>query len=146
MSTSEKWAYCDTSALAKRYVREPGHATLRRLVARRHVVSSTLVLVELYSAFASAVRSTRLATIAQPGLWKRVSADRLHWTLLEVTADVQRAAQELIERYPLRSLDAIHVASAQIFTLRTRASVLFVSADTRQLAAATSLGFETASV
>jgi predicted nucleic acid-binding protein len=146
MSSSEKWVYCDTSALAKRYVRETGHTTLRRTLARRRVVSSAVILVELHSAFANAVRSGRLATMAQPKLWAQIEKDREHWTLLEISADVRQAAQQLIETYPLRSLDAIHVASAKVFAMRLRTQILFVTADTRQLHAAASLGFETAKI
>lgn len=119
---------------------------LRQILARRLVVSSAIVLLELHSAFAVAVRSGRLATILQPKLWQQVEKDQAHWTLLEISAEVRQAAQQLIETYPLRSLDAIHVASAQVFSKRLRRPLLFVSGDKRQINAAATMGFETKEV
>lgn len=130
------WVYCDTSAMAKRYVREPGRAALMAALARQRVVSSVILTVELHSAFWRRVREGSLATIAMPRLFERVGADRRHWTLVETTNDVLRTAEELLEAHPLRTLDAIHVGSALVFQRRLGAAVTFVSADARQLKAA----------
>lgn len=45
-------------------------------------------------------------------------------------------AQSLVENHPLRALDALHIASAQVFQRQLKLPVLFISADSRQLAAA----------
>jgi hypothetical protein len=45
-------------------------------------------------------------------------------------------AEALLEAHPLRTLDAVHVASARVFQKRLRVPVMFVSADAWQLAAA----------
>jgi len=130
------WVYCDTSAMAKRYVRESGRAALMKALARHRVVSSVLMPVELHSAFSQRVRDGTLATIALPRLFERVAADRQHWTLVETTKEVLAEAEALLEAHPLRTLDAVHVASARVFQRRLRVPVMFVSADARQLAAA----------
>lgn|SRR5450759_8650 len=130
------WVYCDTSAMAKRYVRESGRAALMKALARHRVVSSVLMPVELHSAFSRRVREGTLATIALPRLFERVAADRQHWTLVETTKEVLAEAEALLEAHPLRTLDAVHVASARVFQRRLRVPVMFVSADARQLAAA----------
>jgi predicted nucleic acid-binding protein len=135
-----KWVYCDTSAMAKRYVREPGRAALMKLLSRRRVVSSVLMPVELHSAFCRRVREGTLATIALPRLFERVAADREYWNLIETTPDVLDEAAALLEIHPLRSLDAVHVASARIFQTRIRQPVTFISADVRQLTAAKRAG------
>jgi predicted nucleic acid-binding protein len=140
------WVYCDTSAMAKRYVREPGRITLMKALARRRVVSSVLMPIELHSAFARRVREGTLATIALPRLFERVAADREYWTLVETTSDVLAEAESLLEVHPLRTLDALHVASARVFQTRMRLPVTFVSADARQLAAAARLGLAVRSV
>lgn len=122
--------------MAKRYVRESGRAALMKVLARHRVVSSVLMPVELHSAFSRRVREGTLATIALPRLFERVAADREHWTLVETTKEVLAEAEALLEAHPLRTLDAVHVASARVFQKRLRVPVMFVSADARQLAAA----------
>jgi predicted nucleic acid-binding protein len=75
---------------------------------------------------------------------KRFTADRACWTVIEVSREVSAAAETLSAAHPLRALDAIHVASAQLFATRIRSSAFsFVSADTRQITAAVALGMTT---
>ena len=51
------------------------------------------------------------------------------------------AAEDLVAIHFLRTLDAIHVASAHVFVVRAGVSdLLFVSADHRQAEAATAIG------
>jgi predicted nucleic acid-binding protein len=140
------WVYCDTSAMAKRYVREAGRAALMTVLARHRVVSSVVMPVELHSAFARRVRAGTLATVALPRLFERVAKDREHWTLVQMTPEVLAEAEALLEAHPLRTLDAVQVASAHVFQGRLRAPVLFVSADARQLAAAAREGLATRSL
>jgi predicted nucleic acid-binding protein len=76
-----------------------------------------------------------------PEILKRVAADRAYWTLVEIANDVLAAAETLVGAHPLRPLDAIHVASAQLFAARMmRPALMFVSADARQASAAAVLG------
>jgi hypothetical protein len=76
-----------------------------------------------------------------PEVLKRFAADRAYWTRVEVGADVLAAAETLVSAHPLRTLDAIHVASAQFFADRVPAAeLIFVSADARQTAAAAAVG------
>ena len=72
-----------------------------------------------------------------PQILTRFAADREFWALVGITGDVLRAAEQLMAKHPLRALDAIHVASAQLFVARMATSdVRFVSADARQTAVA----------
>lgn len=140
------WVYCDTSAMAKRYVREAGRQALLKLLNRRRVASSVLMPVELHSAFVRRTREGTLATVALPRLFSRVGSDRRHWTLVETTSEVLDEAQRLVEAHPLRTLDAVHIASARVFQQHLRAPVLFVSADRRQLDAARREGLTVAAI
>jgi predicted nucleic acid-binding protein len=140
------WVYCDTSAMAKRYVREAGRQALLKLLNRRRVASSVLMPVELHSAFVRRTREGTLATVALPRLFSRVGSDRRHWTLVETTSEVLDEAQRLVEAHPLRTLDAVHIASARVFQQHLRAPVLFVSADRRQLDAARRDGLTVAAI
>jgi hypothetical protein len=68
----------------------------------------------------------------------------VYWTLVEVGAEVLAAAEKLVAVHPVRTLDAIHVASAQVFAAGVSGSdLMFVSADKRQTEAATVIGLTT---
>lgn len=95
--------YVDTSAAAKLVVKEPETAALRRwLRSHDELVSSDLTRTEL-------LRVTRLHAPERVTAARAV-LDALH--LLVITTDVcERAA--MLEPRQLRSLDAVHLASAQ---------------------------------
>jgi predicted nucleic acid-binding protein len=141
--STTRWVYCDTSAMARRYVREAGRDALMKLLSKQRVVSSVLMPAELHSAFARRVREGSLATIALPQLFSRVAADSRRWTLVAPTREVLEEMDGLLELHPLRTLDALHVASARVFERRLGSPVTFVSADARQAAAAARTGLAT---
>jgi len=134
------WAYCDSSVLVKRYVREPGRRKLLNLLRERSCVCSALAPVEIRSAFRRRVHDGSLDASRLPAILQRLAVDRSHWTLVTVGAEVLSAAEALAAAHPLRALDAIHVASAQLFSARTPAPALFVSADRRQTDVAGTMG------
>lgn len=135
------WAYFDTSALAKRYVDEIGRREVLRLLRRHDCVTSAVLPVELRSALRRRVSEGTVDSARMPEILKRIAADRAYWTLVEVGTDVLAAAETLVAIHPLRTLDAIHVASAQLFAARVSApKFVFVSADARQTDAAAAVG------
>ena len=135
------WAYCDTSALVKRYVEEVGRHEVQQLLRRYDCVASAVLPVELRSALRRRVSEGSLDPTLLPKILSRVAADRAYWNLIEVGADVLATAETLVATHPIRTLDAIHVASAQLFAARVPTDeLIFVSADTRQTQAATAIG------
>jgi len=140
------WAYFDTSALVKRYVDEEGRREVLRLLRRHQCAASAVLSVELRSALRRRVTDGSVEARLVPETLKRFAADREFWALVEVTGDVLRTAETLVAAHPLRTLDAIHVASAQLFADRLAASVTFVSADARQVAAAAAVGMPTVAI
>jgi predicted nucleic acid-binding protein len=140
-STSNPWAYFDTSALVKRYVQEPGRREVLKLLRKHDFVTSALLPVELRSAFRRRVMDGTLSAAKLPLILRRAAADRAYWTLVEVGTTVLSAAETLVATHPIRTLDAIHVASAQLFAARLpSAALVFVSADQRQTEAAIAIG------
>lgn len=134
------WAYFDTSALVKRYIDEEGRREVLPLLRRYDVVTSVILPVELRSAFRRRVSEGTLDAARVPEILKRVTTDRAYWTRVEIASDVLAAAEALVSAHPLRTLDAIHVASAKLFEARiTVPGLLFVSADVRQTAAAAAM-------
>jgi uncharacterized protein len=135
------WAYVDTSALVKRYIDEAGRREVLQVLRRHDCVTSVLLPVELRRALRRRVSEGTLDATHVPEILKRVATDRAYWTLVEIGHDVLAAAETLVSTHPLRTLDAIHVASAQLFAARMTASeLIFVSADVRQTAAAAAVG------
>jgi uncharacterized protein len=138
------WAYFDTSALVKRYIDEVGRRQVLQLLRQHECVASAILPVELRSALRRRVTEGTLAAARVPEILKRVTADRAYWTLVEVGAEVLGAAEKLVAVHPLRTLDAIHVASAQVFAVGVSESdLMFVSADKRQTDAAAAIGLAT---
>ena len=138
------WAYFDTSALVKRYVDEPGRRQVQQLLRRHDCVTSAILPVELRSALRRRVAERMLESSRVSEILKRVAADRAYWTIIEVGTEVLSGAEALVSVHPLRTLDAIHVASAQLFAARLSISdLIFVSADQRQTEVASAIGLAT---
>jgi len=135
------YAYFDTSALMKRYVDEPGRREVLHLLRTNDCVVSAILPVEVRSALRRRVAEGTLDERRVRAVVKRFTADRAFWTVIEVSRDVLAAAETLSAAHSLRALDAIHLASAQLFAARIVSSALtFVSADMRQTTAAAASG------
>jgi predicted nucleic acid-binding protein len=138
------WAYFDTSALVKRSVDEPGRREVQQLLRRHDCVTSAILPVELRSALRRRVAERTLDSSRVSEILKRVAGDRAYWTVIEVGTEVLSGAEALVSVHPLRTLDAIHVASAQLFAARLSISdLIFVSADKRQTEVASAIGLAT---
>jgi predicted nucleic acid-binding protein len=139
--------YADTSALVGAYLSgEPNYAELRRLLFEGDVpvVTSVLTRVEFASAVAAAGRAARLRR-------PRVLLDRFDAecgesgavTLLDLdTTATLPLARRLVREYPVRTLDALHLAVALTAASEVAAGepVSIVTRDRAQAAAAESLG------
>jgi predicted nucleic acid-binding protein len=133
------WAYFDTSALVKRYIREPGSQGLRRLLRRYRVISSAIMPVEAHSVFSRRHASGALTARDFQAIMTQFQKDRAHWDLVEVTSEVLSSAEDLVRRTSLRTLDAIHVASVLTIERAAGFRFAFVTADAVQREAATAL-------
>jgi predicted nucleic acid-binding protein len=135
------WTYFDTSAVVKRYVDASGRREVLRLLRQNECVTSAVLPVELRSGLRRRVAEGSIDAARLPAILKHVAADRPYWTLVEVGTDVLAGAETLVAAHPIRTLDAIHVASAQLFAAGVSTPGLtFVSADKRQTEAAVAVG------
>jgi len=133
--------YWDTSALLKLYVAEADSAYFLGLVAGvAGLLTSDLARVELYSALARKESAGELAAQQADQLFARFRSDAARGRISTIPAgsDVMDEAGEVIRgAYAasppvlIRSIDAIHVASALILGVRT-----MVATDTRLRAVA----------
>lgn len=146
--------FLDSSALVKRYHLELGSGDTEELFRRggdRFLVSR-LALVELHSSFARLVRERVLTVDDLAKLTARLNDDVANG-LLSVAAVTSRRLDEastLLQVYgvaaTIRTLDTIHLATAQALDSRGRIAA-FVAADKKLLAvAAAACGFVTMDV
>ena len=128
--------FLDTSALAKRYVDEPGSSGVIALLENAEALDlSVLAIPETIGTLSRLVREGRLTSSQYVALKERALTDLEGAAVHGIGAPTVAGAVDLLERFPLRTLDALHVATAL-----ECGSDLFVSADTRQLAAAAAAG------
>jgi uncharacterized protein len=125
--------YVDSSALLKRYIDEhDSDVAVRLLDADPVLVTSWVTIVEVRRNVARLVEpSVRSAVLRQ------VDDDMDGFALISVTETTARSAAAIAETLGVRSLDAIHLASAQRLQI---AGLRFVTFDLRQAQAARSLG------
>lgn len=111
--------YLDTAILVKLLVREPDSDFYVGLVEGQEVWSSQLILTECFSALLRKEREGAIGRAHRRRAWRQVETDvaarRLN--LVAVTADLLGRANAILEvchpAVSLRSLDAVHLASAE---------------------------------
>lgn len=143
--------YLDTSALAKRYVREVGSEWVVRLCQREPAAISLIAIPELASALARRTREGALSAQERDTLFQAFLRDLRGFVVIEpIQAIVHQAATLLFTTPPsirLRTLDALHVASARLAFARARrhavATGSFIAADRALLDAANWAGLPT---
>jgi predicted nucleic acid-binding protein len=133
-------AYFDSSVLVKRYVNEIGSRSARSLFRRFRVVSCVLAPLEGLSACARLKSIGDLSERAFSTVMTRIGTDRRQWELVELNAPILAQAEQVLQRTQLRTLDALHLASALVFQDRSSAALPFITADERQRQAAQQMG------
>lgn len=141
--------FLDSSALVKRYHVEPGSERLAELFAAsdNRFFIARLALVELHSTFARLVRDGTYPISEMHLALGRLSADVASGLLSVVAVSSQRfeAAANILQTigltHNIRTLDALHLATAQSLNARSRLSS-FVAADKRLLSSAAACGLE----
>lgn len=136
--------YLDASAIAKRYLREPGSEWVCELIRAsrsNRFTSVELVMVEVICALTRAHRERRINDNNKERLIALALADsRTDIGLLAVSQAVLDLATELAALHPLRAYDAIHLAAVldwkNDLTQAGLPAPIFVSADGNLLAAA----------
>ena len=133
--------YCDTSALLKLYLPEPGSDAFNEVVEDRDdVLVSDLAVTEIISAIARRLRQGSLSREAARRLQHAIIGrlDEGVYHRLELTREVHRRAEHVLlslPETPLRAADALHLALAT----SARAASL-ASFDARLAAAARAVG------
>lgn len=129
--------YFDTSALIKLFILEKGSENAQRLF-HAHFPPATAVIAyaEIYSGVNRRKREGYLSSQQYTRLSRRFEEHWATYIRIELTEEVLAGAKKLLERYPLRAFDAIHLASAISLQKGIREPLEFAAADSRLLDAA----------
>ena len=120
--------FLDSSALAKRYVQEPGSDRLEEILSLASSLGVSAICVsEVVSALCRRRREKKLSKQEYVKAKRALFEDIEDASVVNVTDQVVARAVELLELWPLRCSDALHIASAAEWSAE-----LFVSADEKQ--------------
>ena len=136
--------YLESSALLAWLLGEPAAAAVLTKVNRANtVVTSVLTLVETERALIRAEKR-HILTAGQAEILKgNLARSRAGWILMEISADVRSRASGVFPSEPVRTLDAVHLATALIF-MRVFPDLYLLSLDRRVFDNARALGIRIA--
>lgn len=137
-------AYAESSAVLTWLLGEEGEGDVRRRLAQaERVVSSTLTSVECARAVARGAITERLSAADELAALKLLDLVSASWVTLEMTGRVLDRARARFPHEPVRTLDALHLATALIFH-EAHGAVTMVSRDERIRANAAAMGLAVA--
>ena len=127
--------YLDTSALIKRYIEEEGTARVIALTkgsGSDQVIILDIALVESRSAVRRREREGDIADSDAARILQQIEEDASTSFLLQPsTSAVMEEAARLIDRYPLRTYDALQLAGCLVARRGVTGPLTFVCADAR---------------
>ena len=130
--------FFDSSALAKRYLEEKGSDRVQAILSSASALGVSVICVaEIISALCRRRRERRLSTQQYRDAKAALFSDIEDASVIGIGDEVIARSVELLEHFPLRSADALHLACAAEWSAE-----LFVSADERQARAARAHGLK----
>lgn len=133
--------YAETSAVLRWLFAEEGGEALRlRLAEAEKVTASRLTLIETRRVVRRAERAGRMTAADSADVLAVFAQAASTWAVLEITEEIARRAEDGFPAEPVRTLDAIHLASA-LFLRQSFPDLVILSADERVSANAALLGF-----
>lgn len=129
--------YFDTSALLKRYFNEKGTANLVSLFNQKEVIAATSAItwIEGYHVICRKALDIHLSLSIRNKLLKTFLGDLKDCKIVPYHEPIIKLAQKIILKKPIKTLDAIHIASA-LFLKKQKLTTYFTSSDTQQNTAA----------
>lgn len=136
--------YAETSAVLRwLFAERDGEAVRSALMTASKVVSSRLTLIETRRVVHRAVREARISAVQGADVLAVFAQALSTWAILELSSDVARRAEEPFPHEPVRTLDAIHLASA-LFLRQSFPDLVVMTADERVRINAAQLGLRIA--
>ena len=135
-----KTVYFETSALLAWLLGESRSAEVRKNIdSAEVVVTSALTLVEAERALVRAETGKLLNAGDAEKLRGLLARSKTGWILMEISEDVRARASRFFPAEPLRTLDAVHLATALVF-MRVFPELELLSYDERIVKNARALG------
>ena len=135
--------YAETSAVLRwLFAEHNGEAIKAEFARASKVAASRLTLIETRRAIRRAEHDGRITSAETTDLLAIFAQAQSTWAILEILEDVPHRAEEAFPQEPVRTLDAIHLASA-LFLRQSLPDLAVVSTDARVVANAKLLGFLT---
>jgi len=132
--------YAETSAvLGWLFAERDGDAILEQLRSADKVVCSRLTGIEARRVIRRAASEHRITEAEAASLRAQLALAAARWAVLELTRDVAARAEEAFPSEPIRTLDALHLASALVLR-QSLPDLVVLSTDARIRANATQLG------
>ncbi len=136
--------YLDTSALMKRYFKEPhSNELLAKWKEATQIVTSSVAYAETMASLYRKKREVNLSGKIFNRLVKSFQLDWESFIRVEVNDDLNETIHKVVAKYPLRGFDAIHLVSAIITHERINEAFLFVCFDQRLVNSAQMEGLAT---
>ena len=133
--------YCDSSALVKLYVVEPGSEEVRAAVGAADAVATCRITwAEIYAALSRRARESPKDAAAIEMAKQAFAADWPHYVVIEVSQSVVERAGEFADTFALRGYDAVQLAAAHILAEASGEACDFACFDLRLAKAAKVLG------
>lgn len=130
--------FFDSSAFAKRYVREADTSLILEWCDRATELALSIIAVpEIIAAFCRLRREGKITDGQYSQLKEHLLADIVDALIVDTTPQVIQHATAALEGHVLRGMDAIHIGAAL-----TCAADIFITADKRQRDAATAMGLK----
>ncbi|MFA6036563.1 MAG: type II toxin-antitoxin system VapC family toxin [Legionellales bacterium] len=130
--------YFDTSAFIKRYLLEQGSEQVPLILNKASALAlSALSLPEMISALTRLKHEKKLTTHLYQTIKNKIYDDLTNIILYPMTPQVITLTTEIIENNKVKTLDAIHIASASVWMCD-----YFVSADKIQISVAKKIGLK----
>ena len=120
--------FLDASALAKRYIVEPGSSRVRQLFRRNaDIAVSRVSEVEVTSALVRRLKKRDLDAETVEQHLESLSEDLACCDVVEIRKPVISGARELVRKYALRAYDGVQLSSA--LRIKARSALTFICAD-----------------
>jgi len=133
--------YAESSAILSWLLGDEGAERVRAILAGAEMVfASDLTLVECDRVLVRAAHTGRLSEAAASERAAQLGHAAAHWLLLRLNGEVLERARRPFPAEPLRTLDALHLASA-LFAVRTVPNLALLSLDQRVRRCGRRLGF-----
>lgn len=138
--------FLDSSALVKRYVKEPGSVWFRSQLTKNELLIAQITPVELVAALCKRHRTGDISkfTFYQARYRSLQDFKAQAYSLIGLSDRIIKAAQDLTFTQNLRAYDAVQLATALYATNARKANrFTFITADAKLEAAAIAEGLQT---